>query len=186
MQPVNVFGCVVQAQLDQLDRMFWLMKKSVRLVFTLVILVLVIIAEGCAKKYIPNTTIVDTPFNKRVIKFCEQYRLAVESKNIGKLLMLASPDYFENGGTTDKSDDFDYSRLADVLKDRFAKIKTIRYDIKYRRISREGKLINVDYTWRGSFLVKGSDGQDYWFRKVEDNRLVLVEYKDTFKILGGM
>jgi hypothetical protein len=144
-------------------------------------------AAGCVQKNIPNTTIPDTSFNRKVIKFCEQYRLAVESKNVGKILMMTSPDYYEDGGTPTGEDDFDYSQLRDILTSRFSKIKTIRYDIKYRKVEiKEDDLVHVDYTWSGSYQVQGGSGQDHWFRKVEDNRLVLIEYKDSFKILSGM
>jgi hypothetical protein len=157
-------------------------KRFTGLLITLVLLV----TAGCAKKYIPNTTLEDSPFHRKIVKFCEQYRLAVESKNIGKLLMLASPDYYEDGGTPTGGDDFDYAELRDILVARFEKVKTIRYDVKYRKITLDGSLINVDYTWSGSYQITGPSGQDYWFRKVEDNRLVLVEYKDSYKILSGM
>jgi len=140
---------------------------------------------GCKKQMIPNTTVPDTPFNRRVIAFCERYRLAVEEKNVGALLVLASPDYYEDGGTPVGDDDFDYEGLREVLISRFSKIKTIRYDIKYRRITVEGDIINVDYTYSASFQVTVGT-QDHWFRKVEDNRLVLVQIDDQFKILGGM
>jgi hypothetical protein len=146
----------------------------------------VLALPGCAKKFIPNTTIPDNPYNRKIIKFCEQYRLAVESKDVGKLIMMASSDYYEDGGTPTGSDDFDFSQLRDVLVARFAKVKTIRYDIKYRKVKIEADQIYVDYVWSGSYQLEGALGQDYWFRKVEDNRLILVEYKDTFKIISGM
>ncbi|MFH1434243.1 MAG: hypothetical protein ABIJ56_00875 [Pseudomonadota bacterium] len=148
--------------------------------------VLALAGGGCAKKFIPNTTIKDNPFNREVVKFCEQYRLAVEGKNTGKLLMMASADYYEDGGTPTGEDDFDYTELRDVLVKRFEKIKTIRHDIKYRHITVDGKYINVDYTWSGSYQIEGADGQDHWFRKKQDNRLVLVLDDDSFKIVNGM
>jgi hypothetical protein len=144
------------------------------------------LAAGCAKKYIPNTTVPDNSFNREVIAFCERYRLAVEEKDVGTLLVLASPDYYEDGGTPTGEDDFDYEGLRGVLINRFSKLKSIRYDVKYRRISHEtDDVIHVDYTYSASFQVTVA-GRDHWFRKVEDNRLVLVMVGDQFKILSGM
>ncbi len=152
----------------------------------LVVTVMVVAAgAGCAKKFIPNTAVPDNPFNRKVISFCERYRLAVEEKNVGTLLVLASPDYYEDGGTPTGDDDFDYEGLREVLINRFSKIKTIRYDVKYRRITVEDDRVTVDYTYSASFQITVS-GQDHWFRKVEDNRLVLVMAGDQFKILSGM
>lgn len=152
---------------------------------SLILAAVVALSAGCTKKMIPNTTVPDNPFNRKVIAFCERYRLAVEEKNVGTLLVLASPDYFEDGGTPTGDDDFDYEGLREVLINRFSKLKSIRYDVKYRQITVEGEIIKVDYTYSASFQVAVS-GQDHWFRKVEDNRLVLVQVGDQFKILSGM
>ena len=54
-------------------------------------------AAGCSKSYIPNTDVEDSSENKKVIAFCEQYRHAVEDKDVGTLLKLASPRYYEDG-----------------------------------------------------------------------------------------
>ena len=154
--------------------------------YMLIIVVMMAVAQAsCAKRFIPNTTVPDSAFNRKVIAFCERYRLAVEEKNVGTLLVLASPEYYEDGGTPTGDDDFDYEGLRDVLINRFSKVKTIRYDVKYRKVTPEGDLINVDYTYSASFQVTVA-GQDHWFRKVEDNRLVLEQVGEQFKIMSGM
>ena len=144
-----------------------------------------VLLAACGKHYIPNTSVPDNPFNRKVIAFCEKYRLAVEEKNVGTLLVLASPDYFEDGSTPSGDDDFDFEGLRDVLVGRFSKIKSIRYDIKYRKVTVEDEFVNVDFTYSSSFQITVS-GQDHWFRKVEDNRLVLVQVGEQFKIVSGM
>lgn len=158
---------------------------ATRTIKSLLVIVLVLSTAACAKKTIPNTTVPDNAYNRKVIAFCERYRLAVEEKNVGTLLVLASTDYYEDGGTPTGNDDFDYDGLRDVLINRFAKVKTIRYDIKYRHVKVDGDLVNVDYTFSASFQVTVA-GQDHWFRKVEDNRLILVQVGEQFKIISGM
>ena len=159
--------------------------RCTRTARAILIVAIIVVAAGCAKRLIPNTDVPDSPFNRKVIAFCERYRLAVEEKNVGTLLVLASPEYYEDGGTPTGDDDFDFDGLRDVLINRFAKIKTIRYDIKYRKVTPESDLIHVDYTYSASFQVV-VEGQDHWFRKVEDNRLVLAHVGEQFKILSGM
>lgn len=151
----------------------------------LLVAVIAVSTAACAKKVIPNTTVPDNSFNRKVIAFCERYRLAVEEKNVGTLLVLASPEYYEDGGTPTGDDDFDYDGLRDVLISRFAKVKTIRYDVKYRKVTADGDFVNVDYTYSASFQVAVA-GQEHWFRKVEDNRLVLIQVGEQFKIQSGM
>lgn len=144
------------------------------------------ITTGCAMKYIPNTDVEDTDQNRKIIQFCEDYRRAVERRNVAELLKLAHPAYYEDGGNADASDDLDYAGLKDFLLDRFRETRAIRYEIRYRRVG-EGrqKTINVDYTYSASYKIAAPTG-DLWRRKVADNRLELVPSGESFKILSGM
>jgi hypothetical protein len=54
---------------------------------------------GCSKNYIPNTDVEDSSQNRKIVSFCEEYRHAVEEKNVPKLLSMASPLYHEDAGT---------------------------------------------------------------------------------------
>jgi hypothetical protein len=142
--------------------------------------------SGCATHYIPNTDVEDSSENRKVIAFCEKYRHAVEERDVPLLLQMASPQYFENGGNVDPTDDMDYSGLEGYLKGRFKDTRAIRYEIRYRSI-REGKAgrISVAFTYTASYKLPGLKN-DEWRHAVEDNRLELMPDKDTFKILSGM
>jgi hypothetical protein len=141
---------------------------------------------ACSKAYIPNTDVEDTSENRKVILFCEEYRHAVEDKNIGKLLSLASPRYHEDGGNSHGEDDIDYEGLKEYLAGVFMKTTGIRYEIKYRKVTfSEDKRVHVDYTYAASYRLPGVK-QEEWKHTVADNRLDLVPDGDTYKILGGM
>lgn len=143
-------------------------------------------AFGCSKTYIPNTDVEDTSENRRVIKFCEEYRHAVEEKDVGKLLKFASPRYFEDGGNTNPEDDLDYEGLKEYLTSTFAKTQTIRYEIRYRNVTfEESKKIHVEYSYSASYRIPGLKGEE-WKHTVADNRLELVPEGESFKILAGM
>src|ERR1700679_1149139 len=93
-------------------------------------------ATGCSKTFIPNTDVLDNTENRKVILFCEQYRHAVEEKNVGQLLKLASPAYHRKGvGNND--DDVDYVSLKEFLTTTFQQTDAIRYEIRYRRVTFE-------------------------------------------------
>lgn len=152
------------------------------------LLALVLTALGCATRYIPNTDIEDTEENRRIVAFCEQYRKAVQERDVPLLLKMASPDYFEDGGNVDPSDDMDYEGLREYLQGKFQDARAIRYEIRYRRITPGEKgRINVDYTYSASYKIPGLNGEE-WRNTVAENRLELVEDKenDTFKIVAGM
>jgi hypothetical protein len=141
---------------------------------------------GCAKTFLPNTEVEDTTENRKVILFCEEYRHAVEDKNIGKLLALASPRYHEDGGNTRGEDDIDYDGLKQYLAGVFMKTTGIRYEIKYRKVTfREDNHVLVVYQYAASYRLPGVK-QEEWRHTVADNQLELVPDGDTFKILAGM
>lgn len=140
---------------------------------------------GCNKYYIPNTDVEDTDANREVIAFCEVYRRAIERKDIPALVELVSPQYYEDGGNVDASDDIDYAGVRDYLTDKFQDATAIRYEIRYRRVVREEDYAFVDYTYSGSFRLPSAEGEK-WERTVEENRLELVFEDETFKIVAGM
>ncbi len=149
---------------------------------------LVLVLGGCSASLIPNTDVEDTPENKEVIDFCEQYRIALEARDIVKIMSLVSDDYYEDGGSPSGNDDYDKQGLEGVLRSRFARVEDIRYDIRYRRVVFFPDRVEVYYSFYGRYQVAGaSAGTDArWFSKVGDNRLVLGRTPDGFKILSGL
>jgi hypothetical protein len=145
-----------------------------------------LLVMGCSKAYIPNTDVKDTGDNRKVIAFCEDYRHAVEEKNVGLLMKMASPTYHEDGGNTRGEDDLDFDGLKDYLTNAFQKATGIRYEIRYRNVTfSDNKRVYVDYTYSGSYRLPGVKAEE-WKHTVADNRLELVPEGDTFKIVAGM
>ncbi|HEV8246745.1 MAG TPA: hypothetical protein VGP93_13300 [Polyangiaceae bacterium] len=145
-----------------------------------------LLLSSCSRQYIPNTDVEESDFNRRVIEFCEEYRHAVERRNIALLLKLAHPSYYEDGGNIDTSDDLDYAGLKQYLEQRFREVSAIRYEIRYREVSRgRDEHIYVDFTYSASYKLPAPEGP-VWRRRVADNRLELVQDKDTFRIVAGM
>ncbi len=141
---------------------------------------------ACSPSFIPNTDVEDTSENKKVIAFCEEYRHAVEEKDVGKLLKLASPRYFEDGGNTNPDDDMDFDGLKDYLTSTFVKTQTIRYEIRYRKVTfGENKKVFVEYSYSASYRIPGLKGEE-WKHTVADNRLELAQEGESFKITAGM
>jgi hypothetical protein len=143
---------------------------------------------GCTKHFIPNTQVEDNPFNRRVVEYCERYRKAVERRKTAELLSMAHPTYYEDGGNIDPTDDLDFAGLEAYLDSRFSEAKAIRYEIRYRRVSRgRGDEVFVDYTYSASYKIPTDKG-DVWRRTVAENRLELIpdESGDSFMIIAGM
>jgi hypothetical protein len=145
-----------------------------------------VLVTACSPSLIPNTDVEDTSQNRKVITFCEQYRHAVEEKNVGQLLKMASPRYHEDGGNTNTEDDLDYDGLRAYLTETFVKTQQIRYEIRYRKVTfTETNHVFVDYTYASSYKIPGVKG-DEWKHTVADNRLDLLPDGDAYKIMAGM
>ena len=147
---------------------------------------------GCASAFIPNTDVEDTPENRAIVDFCERYRKALEKKDIVALLELASPNYYDDSGDVDASNDIDYAGLKQYLTAKFkgagfADVTGLRHEIRYRRISEgEGGVLNVDYTFSASYRFLKPDGTEKWENAVEENRLELVRDGESYKIMHGL
>jgi hypothetical protein len=141
---------------------------------------------GCSQHLIPNTDIEDTQLHRTIVDFCEKYRHAVEHRNVNELLTLAHPDYYEDGGNADATDDLDYAGLKSYLEKKFINARAIRYEIRYREVSaNDHNGYNVTYTYSATYQLP-DDGQLIWHREVADNQLQLVPEGETYKIVSGM
>ena len=148
--------------------------------------VLVLVLLSCSAQKIPNTDVEDTELNRHVIEFCEEYRHAVEQRNVGLLLQMADPRYYEDGGNIDATDDLDYAGLAQYLKGKFKDTRAIRYEMRYRRVGKgRGDTVTVDFTYSASYKLATEEG-DVWRRTVADDRLELRPVGESYKILSGM
>jgi hypothetical protein len=144
---------------------------------------------GCSSM-IPNTTVEDTAENREVVTFVEQYRHAVEGRDVRRLLELASPRYLDDNGTPSGEDDLDYDTLREKLSLWSQRVTDVRYEIKYRRVSFDETRIFVEFRYTASFRVATGDGER-WARRLGDHRIILTRAEGEaeegeLRILAGM
>jgi hypothetical protein len=144
------------------------------------------LATGCAsKRYIPNTTVVDTADNREILEAIESYRQRMLEKNVEGLLLLASPRYFEDSGTPRADDDYGYDGLKQVLTSRLVRVRSLRYEIQYRNINVKGDRAEAEVFIKGAFELAAHSGDRY--RPVSDyHRFVLERVDDRWRFLSGM
>jgi hypothetical protein len=141
---------------------------------------------GCATvTVIPGTKVPDTKANREILDVCERYRHALEERDATTLLSLAHPNYYEDSGTPNGNDDYGYEGLRDVLSKRIAALRTLRYNIEYRRVNIEGHHAQVDIRYDASFQIATEMG-DRWERKQNDKRIELENDGRRWLIISGM
>jgi hypothetical protein len=143
-------------------------------------------AAGCARDVIPNTDVEDTAENREVLEFVELYRNALIARDVGAILRLVDPSYFDDNGTPVPRDDIDYDRLRDHLGSWQQHLADVRYEIKYRRVTyTESNRVLVDYTYSGRFKINDPQGER-WARRLADNRIVLTRVDGEYRIVSGL
>ena len=142
------------------------------------------LAAGCGPEVIPNTDVPDNAENREVIEFVEEYRHAVERRDVGGILALVSPRFFDDNGTIPNDDDRDFDMLREQLA-RFEELLDIRYEMRYRRVTFRTDRVLVDYTYTASFKVATPQG-DRWETRLRDNRIELAREDGEFRIVSGI
>jgi hypothetical protein len=154
--------------------------------FGIVLLALVSWSSGCATvNLIPGTKVADNRVNREVLDVCERYRHAMEDRDATTLLALAHPHYYEDSGTPKGDDDYGYEGLKQVLMQRMSQLRTLRYNIEYRKVTIEGHRALVDIRYDASFQLATEMG-DRWERKQNDKRLELENDGRRWLIIAGM
>jgi hypothetical protein len=150
------------------------------------LLALSVLFSACAPlMVIPGTKVADTKLNRELIDVCERYRRALEERDAPALLSLAHPQYFEDSGTPKGDDDYGYEGLKDVLSKRLTAVKTLRYNIEYRKVELEGSRARVDIRYDASFQIATEMG-DRWERKQNDKRIELENDGKRWLFISGM
>jgi hypothetical protein len=151
------------------------MTMSVRPIspFALPLLAITVIACAGEARYIGTGKIPRTEENEKIIDRLEEYRLAVEQRDAGKLLAMASEEYWEDSGTPTGADDYGYDQLREVLGGRFRDAASIRYSVRYMKIAKRGDRAYVDVLIDASYSVKDARGRDVREDKRDQNQLVL-------------
>jgi hypothetical protein len=141
---------------------------------------------GCAHaRLIAGTRVEDTKDNRDLIEVCEKYRRAMEERDAPTLLALAHPKYYEDSATPVGTDDYGYEGLKDVLRRWLPAVKTLRYNIEYRKVDIEGTHARVDIRYDASYQL-ATDMGDRWERKQNDKRLELENDNGRWLFTGGM
>ena len=155
----------------------------------------VIFSSACSgnkSNFIQGTQIPRTAMNEDIVKRVEEYRAAIEGRDAAALLLMASPDYWEDSGTSSGEDDYGYEGLKSVLATRFQEANSIRYSVRYKQVQLKGCEIEetcrafVDLLVDASFTANDARGTRKRYDKRDQNQLVFKRRDEKWLILRGM
>lgn len=151
----------------------------------LLLLSLVTAACGGRASYIRGTKIPDTADNREIISTIERYRVALERRDAPALIAMASPRYWEDGGTAKADDDYGYDGLREVLATRLPRVEEIRYSLRYLNIKRKGNVAIVYVYIDGSYTMPTRRGTSRPDQK-DPGQIVLEREGGKWLFLSGM
>lgn len=146
-----------------------------------------LLLAGCSTRYIGNTRVEDTAENREILLVVEQYRRAVEDRDVQRILDLTSDTFFEDPGTPgDPTDDYDKRGLREKLETSFSKVEDQRLRIDVRRLEkRDDGTVGVEY--RFDFRYKlALPGANEWRETMDLNRVVLVQEGGAWRFVSGL
>lgn len=149
-------------------------------------------ACGPRTHYIKGTKIQRSGENHSIINRVEEYRAAVEERDAAGILLMASREYWEDGGTPDSEDDYGFAGLKEVLSTRFKQADSIRYSMRYERIrmqygaEEETKRAFVDVLVDASFTIPDARGGLRRSDLRDQGQLVLEWDGEKWMFLSGM
>ena len=158
------------------------MKRSILVVLA------ALTATACSTKYIGNTRIEDTDENRELMRLVEQYRRAVEDRDVHRILEMTSDYYFEDPGTPhDPTDDYDKDGLRERLEAAFGKVQDQRLAMDVRKITWDDQETTafVDYRFVYRYQLD-LPGADEWREQSDLNRLEVRREGDAWKIASGL
>jgi hypothetical protein len=139
---------------------------------------------GCVHN-IPNTEIPDTPDNRAIIEVVDQYRKAFDRRDVQGVMVLVSRGYFDDAGTSDKSDDVDYARLPRVLTETFARVSQMRLELGVTGIATRGDEASVDLFYDALYKI-ATPGQAVAKRDADVQRMLLKREGQAWRISSGL
>ena len=74
--------------------------------------------------------------NKSILDACEEYRLAVERKDVDALMLTAHKQYWDRGRPTG-TEGYGYDGLRNVLLTRFQNTSEIGYAMRYEKVHQQ-------------------------------------------------
>jgi ketosteroid isomerase-like protein len=152
---------------------------------TLRLAILLVLAAACAARVLPGTDVRDTHDTRAIYEVIQQWVKAMNERNAPGVLALVAPDYFDDAGTPDPSDDLDRGRLEKAITEDLARVEGSKLAVTIRRIDVEGATSNAELFYDSYYRVQTPTGT-IPRRDTDVYRLKLKKIDGAWKIAAGL
>ena len=148
---------------------------------------LLAVAAGCAPKMLPGTEVKETRDTRAIYDLIQQWVNAMNDRNAAGVLALVAPDYFDDAGTTNPSDDMDRAKLEKTLAEDLAKVEGSKLAVTIRRIDVDGAAgtATAELYYDSYYRVQTASGP-VPRRDADVYRLRLKKVDAAWKIAAGL
>ncbi len=160
--------------------------------FGAALLAVLFAVSACGGRYIESPVLADsakiskTDDHYDIVRLMEEYARALEALDLTAIGELVSADYYENAGTTDRTeDDYGYSQLMEVFETLIAHIEDIRVDVKVLEIDIDDDRADVMYDYSYNMLFAIDDARR-WENERNIDRVQLRNEIDGWRIISGL
>ncbi len=146
---------------------------------------LLALAAACAPRLLPGTEVKETRDTRAIYDVIQQWVTAMNARDVAGVLAVVAPDYFDDAGTPDPSDDLDRGRLEKALTDDFAKVEATKLAVTIRRIDVDGASATSELYYDSYYRVQTPAGA-VPRRDSDVYRLRLKKEDGAWKIVAGL
>jgi len=144
-----------------------------------------LVAAACAPRRIPGTEIRDTAENRAVYASVEAYVRAMNQRDPAAVLAQVAPDYFDDAGTPEPTDDLDRAQLENALTADLARVETAKLAVSFRKIEVQGDTAFAEIFYDSYYRVQTPAGP-VPRRDTDVSRIRLKRVEGKWKITAGL
>ena len=127
-----------------------------------------------------------TDENREITELIEEYSAALVALDTERLHSLVSHRYYENAGTTDRTeDDYGHAGVMEMLTTLREQVRDVRVEISVHDIRVAGTRAEVLFEWALTMLYRAGD-QDRWQTGRDFARLELERENGRWMITSGL
>ncbi len=141
---------------------------------------------ACAPSLIPGTEIRDSDENRQILAVFSAYRAALEARSVDRIMKLVHPSFFDDSGTPDGRDDFDYKGLNAKLATWVEKTRSVRANLQVKQIEVKENLATVKYFYELNYEILGPDGAPAWRHDSDSKETTLRRVDGRWMIIRGL